>query len=751
MADPEIRVSVTASTQAATAQMEDFGARAKAAMEAYNAAAAKSKSTSEALGKAFDEAMASGLSFTEAMERATASVSGYATATERTVAAQTHVVPQFAAASGALRELEGNFDHNIRAAERFLSTTLGLGPILQAAFPVVGALAMGGVLVDIGEKLGKFASDAAALGRELGGGWLDGAVAQVTGLAKEIKQTDDEMLKLAGDRDRLQGRQNTQDVEQAQLQTQIDTYKKLTAGLGPENAKNAQAYARAAAEAQAAGQRAADALHAEQLQKQIDALEKIKQLHVESYEAIEKEINSQFEQDRVGSVGIEKLRKDQELANSQYQDALKQQMVLIQEKNNLLLKGQVAEEREDRAAGRGVGKPNEVHKLVAQEGLDDAREKLQQLKADTRDVEENFQKTIDGPFKAIANSEELIHKNAEANARAYRERAQAAEDAAQASIREAEAQHNIAIAQINAAEAQGSLTRAGADHAKAAADAELYRQKLEALQKQLDQLIVASEQYKRVLREGEQVKGQQQVSQISDQSKTAQDLAAPFIKATDSINQVWLSMQNKLIFGTRHIAREFANMGVSMLESVAASFEKMLVKQLQYEIQAVIAHQVAKRTQTAADQEAAAQADTLNRQSALKEEFIHAKVAATGAFKGVMSHVPPPLNAILAPVAAAAAFTGTLAVGAFEKGGIIPNTGLALVHEGEGVMPRNLTNLLSSVANNYSTHSSSVALSHTSNFNGITERNFRDMARRNGEAVFDAAHSAVRGGRRRIG
>src|SRR5579859_7431571 len=166
MADPEIKIAVTASTQAATAQLENFGERSKAAMDAYNAAAQRSKTTSEALGKAFDEAMASGLSFTEAMERATASVTANAVATERTAAATSHAIPQFAAASGALRELQGNFDHNIRAAERFLSTTLGLGPILQAAFPIVGALAMGGVLVDIGEKLGKFASDASALGRE---------------------------------------------------------------------------------------------------------------------------------------------------------------------------------------------------------------------------------------------------------------------------------------------------------------------------------------------------------------------------------------------------------------------------------------------------------------------------------------------------------------------------------------------------------------------------------------------------------
>ena len=61
-----------------------------------------------------------------------------------------HAVPEVAAASGAIRELEGNLP--IRAIERFLTTTLGLGPALSAAFPVIGAIALVGV---IGEGVGK--------------------------------------------------------------------------------------------------------------------------------------------------------------------------------------------------------------------------------------------------------------------------------------------------------------------------------------------------------------------------------------------------------------------------------------------------------------------------------------------------------------------------------------------------------------------------------------------------------------------
>src|SRR5262249_22299088 len=60
------------------------------------------------------------------------------------------------ATSGALRVLEGNMTNNLRAAERFVANILGLGPILQAAFPVVGAVAMLGVLGELEDKAYKF-------------------------------------------------------------------------------------------------------------------------------------------------------------------------------------------------------------------------------------------------------------------------------------------------------------------------------------------------------------------------------------------------------------------------------------------------------------------------------------------------------------------------------------------------------------------------------------------------------------------
>lgn len=64
-----------------------------------------------------------------------------------------HGVSAVQATSAGLRTLDGNFQHNLRAAERFLATTLHLGEAMKAAFPVFGAIALGGTLSLLFEKI----------------------------------------------------------------------------------------------------------------------------------------------------------------------------------------------------------------------------------------------------------------------------------------------------------------------------------------------------------------------------------------------------------------------------------------------------------------------------------------------------------------------------------------------------------------------------------------------------------------------
>jgi hypothetical protein len=78
--------------------------------------------------------------------------------------------------------------------------------------------------------------------------------------------------------------------------------------------------------------------------------------------------------------------------------------------------------------------------------------------------------------------------------------------------------------------------------------------------------------------------------------------------------------------------------------------------------------------------------DAINRTSSEKDVLIAAKGSAVHAFKSVMEALPFPANVIVAPLTAAAIFAGAMAVGSFEVGGVVPRTGMKMVHEGERVL-----------------------------------------------------------------
>jgi hypothetical protein len=82
---------------------------------------------------------------------------------------------------------------------------------------------------------------------------------------------------------------------------------------------------------------------------------------------------------------------------------------------------------------------------------------------------------------------------------------------------------------------------------------------------------------------------------------------------------------------------------------------------------------------------AAGEKEAVETESTEKSVFKSAKSGAARAYDA-LSAFPP-----LAVVAAAATFAAIMAVGAFEKGGIQPKTGLALVHQNEMVLPANIS------------------------------------------------------------
>jgi hypothetical protein len=211
-ANASVRESYAANAAAGEASIEvlqgivEAEQRATSATEQLALAKRNLAETEEYVAGAEGEAIVEVTALTQAMEREI-SLAGYAATAENAHAAATramgaahsHAVPEVAAASGAIRELEGALP--IRAVERFAVNVLGLGPILQAAFPLIGLIAVGEIFFEMGEKLHKVYEEAENAGAAIETAW--------SAANNELQLTNDNLAKtndgLQKTLDKLQG------------------------------------------------------------------------------------------------------------------------------------------------------------------------------------------------------------------------------------------------------------------------------------------------------------------------------------------------------------------------------------------------------------------------------------------------------------------------------------------------------------------------------------------------------------------
>ena len=76
----------------------------------------------------------------------------------------------------------------------------------------------------------------------------------------------------------------------------------------------------------------------------------------------------------------------------------------------------------------------------------------------------------------------------------------------------------------------------------------------------------------------------------------------------------------------------------------------------------------------------------------------HAAHAAAVTFDKAITSLPFPANIIVAPIEAAAILAKGLALASFDQGGIVPQTGIAMVHGGEMVLPQNISHYVQNAA-----------------------------------------------------
>lgn len=722
----------------------------------------------------------------------------YAASIDKVASAASHTVPQIAAASGAIRVLDGALP--IRAVERFAVTTLGLGPILQAAFPVIGAIALGEVVVGMGEKL--------YTAFDLGGVRARKTAEEIRGVNLEIDRSTNalnvQIDRLQQEEARLEHKPfngmklvldeaaEAADQLAHRLETVIDRERKAIAGMssslpqllaGGSQTKYEQTMLNEHQKYLGDAKNTQDQLnesvsYGNSLQTRLADLKDKQALSNQQTEGIVRDYSNEIN-------AVQQLIswQQQEQANVKATIALNQQQASTQTSKDARGDAELANKA---AAARLKAMEEEynaeklIHSVTLVDEFDFWNQRLYLFTAGSQQYDTIIGKMAQiaesGATKAHAAIEKLKGEQKKESSGAGDDTVargqaeidkwilQTAEDAthggdrwreynselAKSSEISAQMAANLQLAHINQELAIGTIDKSAASAQIAAIHTAEYTSKLKALEEQLkrinsDTALKPNEQAAQsqaVQNAISNLKGGHAVQGLQDTTTQAQAMAAPYLKAFDTINSGFLQVQRQMIMGTRSISRDFANMGANLVVSVAGAWEQMIAKQLAMEIRSLAIHAVTKQGQVAIDQTAAAQSQLIQHESAIKEALVDAKLAAVKGWKAGMS-LPPPANFIAAPAFAAAAFTGAIALAAFETGGIVPNTGIAMVHANEAVLPAPLTNFLMNAATS-NTSNNSTSANMTVNNHGMSDAGYRRMATRNAEHMVGVVRRGLR-------
>jgi hypothetical protein len=195
-----------------------------------------------------------------------------------------------------------------------------------------------------------------------------------------------------------------------------------------------------------------------------------------------------------------------------------------------------------------------------------------------------------------------------------------------------------------------------------------------------------------------------------------------------------------MIMGTERVGLAFAKMGQSLVLSAINGFEQMALKSLESEMLIRAQHEATVTVNASADAAGAAQHAAIMGAATLKDVTNAAVGAAAKAFDWASGWGGP----IAGGIAAAATFSAVEAFGAmaaFEEGsGYIPRTGMAILHQGEAVIPAPTMNELrgSSVGD------SSVSVHQENHFHGSSDSMIAAYIDRNPKKIASAVQKHLR-------
>jgi len=587
----------------------------------------------------------------------------WSSATREMTDATRATISEVSAASAAVRTLEGGINGSVRAAERFLTASLGLGPVLQAAFPVFGALALVEILGRMAEKVAKLSQDWGGLQTIADEAFQKMAADEQEAIRiseDHIRATRDFAVAVAelhsgkagrsaagaaaGDNFDLAGlKQQLGDV-QAQIKATQGEYDRLQ-----ETIKNGTLTTHVLA---------APGMPAQSVttkSEQADAAEKILP-KVYSELALQQQQAGQI-QAEIEAKQTQGLLRQKEVAEDLAATLQRQRAELLsfeQDTRRLI----DSEARAEEEAGGKVAPA--------------AREHLSQVSGYTRAVQSMMAEDDRASTQYHKSYEEGQERVAEAQAKM-----QAIQTEQNATIAEAAIGFQVATGRMSALAAAHQL---GAIHAAE------YAQKLAELRAELDRInsdpnltqTQKDEKSAGINNQIAQVSGQRQTTVIQDQTRSAQLAAQPWETAANQISDAWIGAFNKIIVGGRESWHALGQASEQMTMALINDAERWLVKKLETyaidKIQAVISAHTT-------------QASIATTNVAAAESY--AAVAATAAAAAVAGiPVVGPGLALSAASAMESSLQGFAAMAAFDKGtSYIPRDGFAMLHKGEAVLP----------------------------------------------------------------
>jgi len=476
--------------------------------------------------------------------------------------------------------------------------------------------------------------------------------------------------------------------------------------------------------------------------------------------------------------GNERLHKELDQQVAEYQAATDQEKALIQQKNNLYLEAQQPQEKADkpqRDAGAKVLEADRAalvqmklqHEMSVQEEIAYWQQKAaafknyptqyaavqseilrltEQGERQQAEVRREFtQQSIEDAREKQRQNEEINSSVEKAWEQGLKDQASAAEATAESAGVQIGASAKVAEARVNYELATGAINQQTAAHRLAAIHAKEYADRIKALEDELHELERigsqggdTSQQRAGVQNKITALQGDAGAAAYNDEDKGAKQFEQSWTKALNAVDGPFNQFVDHWLTSGQRMGAAFQKMGDEMAMNWINNLLKIGEKQLEHEITARVTHQTTNAMNTGSDALAASMTDALETQSAMKSLEKSAAKAAGKAWSALADI--PIVGPALGAVAAAATFTGVMALAAFERGGVVAGPlGSAVpivAHAGERVLSAAQTNNFEALINNANAGGSkgtTINFHDHSNFTGIDGASVASMARNNGQ------------------